>query len=80
MPPLPRKMCVCLRSVVFLGPFFDAKLAGYLRAELTMPVALFLLELAGKPATFASSRPDTKLHKLLASPQVCLLGEGDQSL
>ena len=25
---------------------------------------------AGKPATFASSRPDTELHKLLASPQV----------
>lgn len=41
-------------------------------------VLLLLLEPAGKPATSASSRPDTELHKLLASPQVCLRG-GDQS-
>ena len=67
VPPLPRKMCVCLRSVVFPRPF-DAERAGYQRAELTMFVLLLLLEPAGKPATSASSRPDTELHKLLASP------------
>lgn len=51
----------------------------YPRLELAAAVLLCCRIFARKLAAFASSRGETELHRLLASPQVCLLGAGDQS-